>query len=156
MAARRGRPKLTGDAERFREEVGRQLRAVVSSRNLKVSAAADALGVSRQAFYQYLRAKATPHPETIARAMDLWSIEPIYKGERISRGALGVREGRVDAPPAQLSLMSLFDVPQECHNENLIVTVRSSLDSTLHVTIRMKKADGPVTTTASEAEFRAG
>jgi hypothetical protein len=112
---------------------------------LSVKEAANLLGVSRQAFHQYLSAKATPHPETIARAMDLWNIEPSYKGEKIARGALGGSEGpeRSDRQPAQLSFVSLFDVPQECHNDNLVVTVQRSRDSTLHVTIKMKKADGP-------------
>lgn len=143
MKRPRGRPRLGADAERFREEIARQLRAAITSRNLKVKAAADALGVSRQAFYQYLSASATPHPETIARAMDLWNIEPSYKGEKIARGALGDREPNAEPSPTQLSLVNLFDVPQECHNENLIVTVQSSRNSTLHVTIKMKKADGP-------------
>src|SRR5262245_31017983 len=89
MARPRGRPTLGADAKKFREEVARQLRAVLDSRRLSVKEAANTLGVSRQAFHQYLSAKATPHPETIARAMDLWNIEPNYKGEKIARGALG-------------------------------------------------------------------
>jgi transcriptional regulator with XRE-family HTH domain len=133
---------LTAEAKKFREEIGRQLRAVIVSKNLKVKAAATALGVSRQAFHQYLSARATPHPETIARAMDLWHIEPTYKGEKIARGALG-EDKRHDSRPTQLSFMNLFDVPQACENENLVVTVQSSRDSVLHVTIKMKKADGP-------------
>lgn len=144
MTGRRGRPKLTADAETFRKEVARQLKLAISSRDLKVSTAAAQLGVSRQAFYQYLSARATPHPETIARAMDLWNIEPVYKGERIARGALGVGEPRLEPAPTQLSLVSLFGAPQVCQNENVVVTMRSSHDSTLQVTIRMKKADGPV------------
>jgi transcriptional regulator with XRE-family HTH domain len=146
MTRFRGRPRLSADAKKFREEIARELRAAIDSRGLSVTKAANALGVSRQAFHQYLSAKATPHPEVIARAMDLWSIEPSYKGEKIARGALGGSTGMKarDLHPSQLSLVSLFDVPQECHNDNLVVTVLSSRDSTLHVTIKMKKADGPV------------
>src|SRR5438046_2393471 len=135
MKRPRGRPRLTADAEKFREEIARQLRTAISSRNLKVRAAAEALGVSRQAFYQYLAATATPHPETIARAMDLWNIELSYKGEKIVRGALGDPKRQADRSPTQLSLANLFDVPQECHNENLVVTLQSSRRSVLHVTI---------------------
>src|SRR5207302_6365065 len=102
MKRLRGRPRLTADAKNFREEIGRQLRGAIDSRGLSVKEAADALGVSRQAFHQYLSAAATPHPETIARAMDLWNIEPSYKGEKIARGALGDRTGRRHPPPAQL------------------------------------------------------
>lgn len=144
MGRPRGRPKLTADAERFREEIARQLKAAITSRNLSVKAAAKVLGVSRQAFYRYLSATATPHPETLARAMDLWSIEPRYKGEKITRGSLGQRVTQEDASPMQLSLADLFDVPQECHNENLVVTLQSSRDSMLRVTIRMKNATGPM------------
>jgi predicted DNA-binding transcriptional regulator AlpA len=143
MKRPRGRPKLTADAQKFREEIARELNAAITSRKLKVKAAAEALGVSRQAFYQYLSATATPHPETIARAMDLWNIEPSYRGEKITRGALGDRKRHSAPPLTQLSLSSLFDVPQECHNENLVVTVQSSRNSVLHVTIKMKKAEGP-------------
>lgn len=158
MKRARGRPKLSADAERFREEIGRQLRAAIDSRGLSVKKAADALGVSRQAFHQYLSATATPHPETIARAMDLWNIEPNYKGERIAKGALSgsKRKRRSDRPPAQLSLLSLFDVPQECHNENLVVTVQSSRKSMLHVTIKMKKADGPAPRRTRDAVSKTG
>jgi hypothetical protein len=140
MKRPRGRPKLTADARNFREEIARQLKAAIDSRRLTVKGAADALGVSRQAFHQYLSARATPHPETIARAMDLWHIEPSYKGQKIARGALGDRRARSHPPPTQLSLLNLFDVPQECHNENLVVTVQWSSTSMLHVTIKMKKA----------------
>src|SRR5687767_936339 len=127
MSRPRGRPKLTADAKTFREEIARQLRAATDSRGLSVKEAANALGVSRQAFHQYISATATPHPEVIARAMNLWNIEPNYKGEKIARGALsGSKNKRLSDPPlTQLSLLSLFDVPQECHNENLVVTVRS-------------------------------
>jgi transcriptional regulator with XRE-family HTH domain len=142
MKRPRGRPKLTADAKTFREEIARQLRAAIDSQGLSVKGAADALGVSRQAFHQYLSATATPHPETIARAMDLWNIEPSYKGEKIARGALSgsKRKRHSEPPPTQLSLLGLFDVPQQCHNENLVVTLQSSRTSTLHVTIKMKKA----------------
>lgn len=135
---------MTADAEAFREEIARQLKAAVTSRNLSVKAAAEALGVSRQAFYRYLSAGATPHPETLARAMDLWSLELSYKGERISRGSLGQQVRQADTIPTQLSLSNLFDVPQECQNEKLIVTLQSTRDSMLHVTIRMKSATGPI------------
>jgi len=143
MKKRVGRPKLTADAEDFREEIARQLKAAKDARGLKVSQAAIALDVSRQSFHRYLAAKATPHPETIARAMDLWGIKPLYKGQEISRGSLGGADRRVELPaPSQLSLLSLFDVPQECHNDNLVVVVKRSHDSTLQVTIRMKKMGG--------------
>lgn len=155
MGRSRGRPKLTADGKRFREEVARQLRAAISSRNLVVSAAAESLGVSRQAFYLYLAAKATPHPETIARAMDLWNIEPIYKGERITRGALGDPKGHQKPPTTQLSLASLFEVPQECQNDNLVVTVQGSQNSTLRVTIKMKKAAG-LSNSAQGVTLKAG
>jgi transcriptional regulator with XRE-family HTH domain len=156
MRRLRGRPKLTADAKRFREEIARRLRDVITSRNLKVKAAAEALGVSRQAFYQYLSATATPHPETIARAMDLWNIEPSYKGEKIVRGALGDPNRHAAPSPTQLSLVNLFDVPQECHNENLVVTLQSSRNSMLHVTIRMKKVDGPTPRRIQDTASKAG
>jgi hypothetical protein len=144
MKRRRGRPKLTLDARNFREEIARQLKAAIDLRRLTVKDAADALGVSRQAFHQYLSARATPHPETIARAMDLWHIQPSYKGQRIGRGVLGGdRRAGSHPPPTQLNLLNLFDVPQECHNENLVVTVQRSRTSMLHVTIKMKKAAAP-------------
>jgi len=143
MKRLRGRPRLTADAIKFREEIARQLSVAVNVGNLSVKAAADALGVSRQAFYKYLSAESTPHPETLARAMDLWKIELSYKGEKIARGALGEPKKPADSSPNQLSLGNMFEVPQQCHNENLVVTLKSSQNSMLHVTIRMKKADLP-------------
>lgn len=143
MKRSRGRPKLSIDAQEFRREIARQLRAAIDSRNLTVKAAADVLGVSRQAFYKYLSGAATPHPETIARAMDLWNIEPHYKGEKIMRGAFGEQD-KQSPPPVQMSLASLFDIPQECHNENLVITVQRSRSSLLHLTIKMKRAGEPM------------
>lgn len=141
MGSLRGRPKLTPAAREFRDEIARQLRAALTSGGITVKHAAERLGVSRQAFHQYLSGKATPYPETLARAMDLWDIRPSYRGEIIAKGALGYPLGRSEASPAQLSLETLFDVPQECHNENLTVTLQRSRGSMLQVTIRMKKAN---------------
>lgn len=143
MRRRVGRPKLTPDARDFREEIARQLKAAQDSRGLTVSQAAAALAVSRQSFHQYLAALATPHPETLARAMDLWGIKPLYKGQEISRGAFVGAEQRVEAPsPSQLSMLNVFEVPQECHNDNLVIVVKRSRDSMLQVTIKMKKMEG--------------
>jgi hypothetical protein len=143
MKRRVGRPKLTPDAREFREEIARQLKAAQDSRGLTVSQAAAALAVSRQSFHQYLAARATPHPETLARAMDLGGIKPLYKGQEISRGAFVGALQRVEAPsPSQLSMLNVFDVPQECHNDNLVVVVKRSRDSMLQITMKMKKMEG--------------
>jgi hypothetical protein len=150
MVAKRGRPKLSGDALAFRQEVARQLRTAMTANNLTVTAAAVALGVSRQAFHQYLGATATPHPETIARAMDIWGIEPTYKGEKISRGALGTRVAPTSTP-TQLDMLGLLDVPQKFENSNVLVTLKSSQNSTLQVTIKMKKAGGAGTRDLQQA-----
>jgi len=143
MQKRVGRPKLTPAAKEFREETARRFKAAKDDRGLTVTEAALALGVSRQSFHQYLAALATPHPETIARAMDLWGIKLLHKGEEISRGSFVGGDRRVESPrPSQLSLLSLFDVPQECTNDNLVVVVKRTHDSTLQVTIKMKKTEG--------------
>lgn len=144
MKKRVGRPALTSDARAFREEIARQFRSVKDSRRLTVSGAAATLGVSRQSFHQYLAGMATPHPETLARAMDLWGIKPLYKGQEISRGAIAVSDQPTQLPvPAQMSLLDLFDVAQECQNDKLVVVVKRSHDSMLQVTIKMKKTQGP-------------
>jgi hypothetical protein len=88
--------------------------------------------------------------------MDIWNIEPSYKGEKIVRGALGKDERHSSLPATQLSLMNLFDVVQECHNENLVVTVQRSRSAVLHVTIRMKKAGGPTPLRTRGAALKAG
>lgn len=145
MKRRVGRPRLTPAAREFREEIARQLQGVMNSPelNLTVTGAAAALGVSRQSFHQYLAALTTPNPEIIVKAIDLWGIKPVYKGQEISRGGLGTAGGRKESPTAtQLSLVDLFDVPQECHNDNLVIVLKRTRDSSLQVTIKMKKLDG--------------
>ena len=38
---------------------------------------------------------------------------------------LGARKPQAEPPPTQLNLGSLFEVLQECHNDNLVVTVQA-------------------------------
>jgi hypothetical protein len=53
--------------------------------------------------------------------------------------------------PTQLDMLGLLDVPQKFENSNVLVTLKSSQNSTLQVTIKMKKAGGAGTRDLQQA-----
>jgi len=50
-----------------------EFRRVLKEQRLSVSAAARLLGVSRQSLHSYLSGTATPRPNVLNRAVELWS-----------------------------------------------------------------------------------
>jgi transcriptional regulator with XRE-family HTH domain len=106
------------------------------------SEAARQIGVSRQAFNQYISRKATPQAATLARACKKWGLTLEAEGMKLGAGSFGPVQANTDASQ-QLQLTGLFDEPQICLNENLIVRVEKSASALLQVTIRMRKAEPP-------------
>ena len=132
------------DADRsFRAEVAQKLTAAMKEHGLDTqSAAARALGVTRQAFSQYLLRKVTPQSEILARACGLWNIKLRYRDQEFTRGAFGV-DHAIGTLPERDTQLDLFDQPQRVENEHLVVILKRAPDSILQVTIQMKKAALP-------------
>jgi len=126
---------------RFRAEVAEKLRAECDNRGLSQAEAAKELGVTRAAFHQYLKGKATPQAAILARACIKWNLKLRYRDQEFGAQAFasGLEpDGGNGRPGFQLAL---FDEPQRFENEQVIVVLKRSHASSLQVTIQMKKAD---------------
>lgn len=88
-----------------------------------ISAAADQLDVSRQAFHAYLKGKL-PRRNTLNRAMHLWNLKLDLREHSFDSEAFGLRDGKKEKPgpnPAQLALWEMLDTVTE---EDLHVTMK--------------------------------
>jgi hypothetical protein len=108
-------------------------------RYTRVLAAAD-LNVSRASLQFYLAGTHTPSSDVLRRAMELWGVEFIYRGHKLTVLDLGspTRTNRpVPAPPIQLSL---WDSIKGLNNDALSVKVekKSAQSITLQVEIGFK------------------
>jgi transcriptional regulator with XRE-family HTH domain len=99
--------------------------------------AAQELSITKQALSQYLREKATPQGDILARACAKWGITLRYRDTEFTRGAFGSAEARAATDMLQLDL---FREPQVFENQHLVLTVARSQKLTLQVTIKMKQA----------------
>jgi transcriptional regulator with XRE-family HTH domain len=134
-----GRRRLTDSDLEFRAEIARKFDQARKDRDLNQSAAARALGITRQAFSQYLLRKATPQATVLARACTIWNLKLRYRGQEFTNAAFA----KVDAAPsvdASAFQIELFDRPQHIENNRFLVILERAARSTLQVTIKMKKS----------------
>jgi transcriptional regulator with XRE-family HTH domain len=117
--------------------VARQFGSAMRKRDLNQTLAAKELGITKQALSQYLREKATPQGDILARACAKWGITLRYRDTQFTRGAFGSAEAKA---PSDVLQLDLFREPQVFENQHLVLTVSRAHKSTLQVTIRMKQA----------------
>jgi hypothetical protein len=84
-------------------------------------AAADALGISRQRFKQYLDKKMTPKADVLLVAMANWGLKIPYEGVTFSANARRIKPQL----PEQLTL-DYFDEPQVLRDDQNNVELRVS------------------------------
>lgn len=87
--------------------VADELRRILGERQLSISAAARALGVSRQAFHNYLNGKSLPRKQVLARAIELWNFNIAVGGSLLDRDSF--RENNPEPMPRQLILWEALD-----------------------------------------------
>ena len=109
----------------------------MQKRGLNQTEAARELNITKQALSQYLREKATPQGEILARACAKWGITLRYRAAEFARGAFGSAESR---PTNEMFQLELFREPQVFENPRLVVTIARSHKAALQVTIKMKQA----------------
>jgi predicted transcriptional regulator len=89
-----------------------------------VSAAAEQLEVSRQAFHAYLKGKL-PRRKTLNRAMNLWNLKLELRDQAFGKGAFGAKAQEkaedLASKPAQLALWEMLDTVTQ---KDLRVTMR--------------------------------
>lgn len=132
-----GRRRISDSDRAFRTEVARQFRTALQKRGMNQTQAAQELSITKQALSQYLREKATPQGDILARACAKWGITLRYRDTEFTRGAFGSAEARAATDMLQLDL---FREPQVFENQHLVLTVARSQKLTLQVTIKMKQA----------------
>src|ERR1700730_17498494 len=103
------RLRIGPEAERrLRTTIAKEFRRVATAYGSE-QAAADALGISRQRFKQYLDKKMTPKADVLLVAMANWGLKFPYEGVTFSANANPTRfKPRL---PEQLTL-DYFDAPQ--------------------------------------------
>jgi transcriptional regulator with XRE-family HTH domain len=125
----------------FRAEVTKRLRAKMRElrkEGLSEAAAARRLGVTPQAFNQYMQGLATPKAHILARACTLWGLRFTFKSEEFGAEAFNAPAPTDDeVKPAQLSL---FAEPQELHNRNLRLKVQAGKSTSLNVSLEIRFA----------------
>ena len=125
----------------FRAEVTKRLREKMKDfkkDGVSEAAAARLLGVTPQAFNQYIRGLATPRAHILARACTMWGMRFSYKNKEFSGDAFDTPELKQDErKPVQLSL---FTDPQELHNRNLNLKVSAGKSDTLNVSLEIRFA----------------
>lgn len=137
-----GRRRLSDAELDFRAEVAEKFDRARRDRGLNQSEAALELGITRQAFSQYVLRKATPQAAILARACTKWDLRLRYRGEEFAQGAFRQKDaGR--ATTASDFQLELFDRPQRIENERVIVTLRRAEQMSLQVTIKMKNVTSP-------------
>ncbi len=81
-------------AAALRREVSVKLKAEIERRGLSKTAAARALGISKQRLHHYLRAAVTPRTDFVATLLREWGLVLELEGEQFGVGAFTTRKGR--------------------------------------------------------------
>jgi transcriptional regulator with XRE-family HTH domain len=125
----------------FRAEVSQRLRNKMKDfrkKGISEAAAARQLGVTPQAFNQYLKGRSTPKAHILARACTMWGLRVDYKGKEFTSDAFVVSAEKQETQyPVQLSL---FSEPQELHNQNLNLKVSAGKANVLNVSLQIRFA----------------
>lgn len=116
--------------EAFAEEFGR----VLTIHKLSVAEAARALGISRQAFHNYLTGKSVPRRKVQAKAAELWSIGVRMREVEFDSSAFG--KARPSQPLAQQ--MEFFFAKLDSIQDNDVRTEVKRIGSTLNVAVRIE------------------
>ena len=137
---RNGKIMASFDSE-FRGEVAKKFALAIQGKSK--AQAAEEIGVSRQALYQYLNSRATPKGDVLRRACVKWGITLDYRGMRLSEDQFKKSVPKQDQDEMQLSLLDALNVLRD---RNLTVRVERKGPTaqgeapTLELTIAIKFA----------------
>jgi transcriptional regulator with XRE-family HTH domain len=128
--------KTSADLE-WRSEIAARFREAIAKRRLSNGQAADALGVTRQTLWLYLREKATPGGDVLKRACQLWGISISRKGVEFSAGAFGPER---KAPTPRAKQMGLFDALEMLREAQLETEVIGKTGEYFELRIRIRSS----------------
>jgi transcriptional regulator with XRE-family HTH domain len=147
-----GRRRISEAELTFRDEVAQGFDRARKDRGLNQTEAARELGVTRQAFSQYILRKTTPQSEILARACTRWNLKLRYRGHEF--GAPAFAQTRKQAERTDSFQLGLFDRPQRVENDQLVVILERADRGTLQVTIKMKMKKAPLIGSSRERTVR--
>lgn len=75
-----------------------------ATQHLRPSAAARALGISRQRMHTYLNTRATPPADVLATACSKWNFSVFFRGQRFTAESFRTPAAPEPPPPPQLAL----------------------------------------------------
>jgi transcriptional regulator with XRE-family HTH domain len=131
-----GRRAGVSDTERaFRAHFASALRKVVGGQRGAASAAANQLGISRQALSLYLKGKVTPSADVVRRACTVFKLSMNVRGQLVSSATYehSVDRLRVEALPLQLPLLP--EALQNLSNRQLDVQVLRKIGDALELRV---------------------
>jgi len=140
---RRGRPKPTPNEERLRNRLAEKLEVVIGKHRGAISDAAKKTGIKKQSLSLYLRAKATPTPETLRILCSALQFELDIEGIDISANDFQARKSR-STKQEQLSL-SLTDAILSIPKEHLRVEVLKRRSQSIELKVSIDFASQPRT-----------
>ena len=129
-----GQPRHDPD---FRREVARCFRQALEEQRLSAAAAAKQLGVSRQAFYNYLNGTMTPNGHVLAAAVIHWDLKIKYKSQLFGIAAFQPADDATE-PKSSPEQLHLFSEPREIDEPDNGVSLKISPRGTDAIDIRLR------------------
>jgi hypothetical protein len=116
---------------------GAELHRKIEENGLTITAAAMALGITRQCLHYHFLGKHQPRPRVVERAVRLWDMVVYAQGQKFDRRAFGPEITR-RSPSVQLLLLG--EAIERVDNANLEVSVVRKDASSLVLEVLVKFA----------------
>jgi transcriptional regulator with XRE-family HTH domain len=140
---RRKREALSQEEKKFRAEIAEKFSEAIRTRcNGNKTSAAFALGISRQALYNYLNGHQTPGGSVIQRACIEWQITLNDRGYMISTSSFPEisRELKPQPESPAMQQLSLFEAIQSLENEQLSIKVVQKSKQAIQLEVSLRFA----------------
>jgi transcriptional regulator with XRE-family HTH domain len=115
------------------QAIAKEFERILKDRKLSVSAAARQLGVSRQAFHNYLNGKSVPRHKTLGLAMDIWDFKLKIGDLTFERSSF---PKRAEMAPSQEQLPLIWETLDAIKPQDLKISV-VRVGSTFNVEVKI-------------------
>jgi hypothetical protein len=128
---------LSPDERAFRKDVASKLEAYISKKFKSKTAAARALGISKQRLHKYLTAAMTPKSDFLCMVARKWKLRFRYR--RVLFGAGAFRSSPLAVTSSSIGdQLGLFDIPQVLRSRKLEVTIHRKNPRSMNLSIEIK------------------
>lgn len=118
----------------YSDVVADEFKRILRERKLSVCGAARALGVTRQAFHNYLNGKSVPRPTVMGQAMDLWDFNIKIGDVSLDRSSFPKRDESVQRSE-QLTFLETWDSIRQQDMKIAVKRVGSTLKVEVNIDI---------------------